>query len=64
MIKNIDLRWKIGRAKKGSKSIPKKLQYRVQESVRVTEGSYSIGRMSGHNELRWSEWRDVPESTV
>lgn len=50
----VEVRWKLGRANKGSLSIPKKLQFRVQKRVQKIENE------NAYLWPVWGEWRDVP----
>lgn len=61
MIHDIEIRWKLGRANKGSPEVPTKLQYRVQNIVTVNDATYGE---QGYvrQELQWSVWRDVKRS--
>jgi hypothetical protein len=61
MINNIELRWKLRKANKGHTSIPKSLQYRVQNVIVITDNTYGF---TGHSreELVWSDWKHIPTS--
>lgn len=54
----IEMRWKLGRANKGSPSVPKTLQYKVM-LVRVLEPPKD-GMMTMVWTGQWSGWMDVP----
>lgn len=55
-IEEVEIRWKIGRANKGSPELPKKLQFRVRVSETVVSG------LTGEqiDRERWEKWKDVP----
>lgn len=53
----IELRWKLGRANKGSPSVPRKLQYRTLfYPVRIASGDIVLQQKTAEE----SEWQDVP----
>jgi hypothetical protein len=54
----IELRWKYGRANKGSPELPKRLQYRHWIAYAAANGNAMFPI-----EPQWSDWKDVPSGS-
>jgi hypothetical protein len=57
----VEMRWKMGRANKGSPSIPQKLQYRYWRTFLVDDDGHTSPIHPHEASYGWSEWLDVPK---